>query len=205
MPREMTGLSGIRRLHFSCSYKLRSTLPVVSQLTSLESLWISNGPNCNPDLDTLIGENAEKIPSEIGKLVALTALTLSQYRVKGTIPPQLQILSGLEELNLPENLLTGSLSSTLFGLTGLTSLSLKENGGLGGAIPNEIGQLTRLQSLDLDNCSFSKIPDELGSLPALEELYLGQALASSRRIRSIPASLGNLRQLRRLHLSMRNK
>ena len=78
----------------------------------------------------------------------------------------------------------------------VTSLALDFN-GLGGTIPPALGQLTRLQRLDLGgNQLTGVIPPELGKLTLLQELELG----GNRLSGGIPSELGQLTKLQRLEL-----
>ena len=73
---------------------------------------------------------------------------------------------------------------------------LHEN-GLNGTLPNEIGQLEKLTSLDLvQNRLIGSIPSQLGKLTALDSLALNQ----NQLIGSIPDELGKLRELTLLYL-----
>ena len=90
-------------------------------------------------------------------------------------------------ISLPINNLTGSIPAELGNLTALTTLQLNDN-NLTGSIPAELGNLTALAGLFLESNELSgPIPAELGNLTALMTLYLfGNNLTGS-----IPAELGN--------------
>ena len=71
------------------------------------------------------------------------------------------------------------------------------NRELSGSIPAELGQLTKLEQLNLyENELSGSIPSSLGNLTDLTDLRLGRNELSG----SIPAALGNLTNLRRLIL-----
>ena len=71
-------------------------------------------------------------------------------------------------------------------------------GSLTGPIPPELGNLARLEYLDLHNTRLTAIPPELGNLASLELLYLNNA----RHLTGpIPPELGNLASLERLYLN----
>ena len=98
-----------------------------------------------------------------------------------------------------ENWLTGAVSSW-YGITvkdgRVTAINLRSN-NLYGEIPQDIGNLTQLDTLDLrDNYLNGIIPDEIGNLSKLLLLDLGWNRLSG----NIPASLGNLTQLIDLYL-----
>ena len=94
------------------------------------------------------------------------------------------------------NLDGGYLPSDLGSLSRLRFLNLNNN-QLSGEIPAKLGNLASLEHLDLGyNRLSGKIPAELGNLANLERLYLGGNQLSGK----IPAELGNLANLERLYL-----
>ena len=99
-----------------------------------------------------------------------------------------------------EGTLKGSIPAELGQLTNLSSLYLNDN-ELTGSIPAELGQLTNLRRLYLmDNKLTGSIPAELGQLTNLKIL----ALYENELTGSIPAELGQLTNLQELML-MDNK
>jgi len=62
-------------------------------------------------------------------------------------------------------------------------------------LPESIGQLKFLQTLDLRNNNLTELPDSIGKLEILEELIL-----HDNALKSIPESIGNLKNLGILHL-----
>jgi len=62
-------------------------------------------------------------------------------------------------------------------------------------LPESIGQLKFLQTLDLRNNNLTELPESIGKLKILEELIL-----HDNALRSIPESIGNLKNLGILHL-----
>ena len=95
------------------------------------------------------------------------------------------------------NQLRGTIPSELGSLTSLRWLNL-ENSQLSGAIPPELGSLTNLEHLALwDNELTGEIPAELGSLTNLQSLGLG----GNRLTGEIPAELGRLTNLEGLYLA----
>ena len=95
------------------------------------------------------------------------------------------------------NQLRGTIPSELGSLTNLRWLNL-ENSQLSGAIPPELGRLTNLEHLVLwDNELTGEIPAELGGLAKLQSLGLG----GNRLTGEIPAELGRLTNLEGLYLA----
>jgi Leucine-rich repeat (LRR) protein len=73
------------------------------------------------------------------------------------------------EINLAEHNLIGTLVSEI-GVLGssLQSLILKDNPSLTGDLPSEVGQLTKLSTLDVSGCNFSgHLPHEVGGLSSI--------------------------------------
>ena len=100
-------------------------------------------------------------------------------------------------LNIPSKNLSGSIPAELGNLSSLKQLVL-ENNQLSGSIPAELGNLSTIEVLDLSENQLSgSIPAELGNLSSLINLYLqGNQLTGS-----IPAELGNLSTIEVLNLS----
>lgn len=197
MPLQIAGLGGLRSIDFSQVPRFGPAMEAFVQLSSLGSLKVSDA--------TL----NERIPLRLGELSALTMLELERTKLVGSIPPQLSQLASLKNLSLSHQQFSGSIPSELMKITTLASLELN-NGASGkkliGPIPSEIGNLSHLRFLSLEGNSFNYIPNELGTLPVLEELYLEQAFISRdkpRNFRSIPSSFGGLRKLKALDLGTR--
>ncbi|MHA2474974.1 MAG: leucine-rich repeat domain-containing protein, partial [Promethearchaeota archaeon] len=66
-------------------------------------------------------------------------------------------------------------------------------------LPESIGQLKFLQTLDLRNNNLTELPESIGKLEFLEELIL-----HDNALKSIPESIGNLKNLGLLHLDNNN-
>ncbi|KAI5659304.1 hypothetical protein M9H77_28097 [Catharanthus roseus] len=98
----------------------------------------------------------------------------------------------ITQLSLSTMGLSGNLSSNIGGLPELTLLDLSFNPDLTGSLPQEVGNLQKLEILVLAGCSFTgNIPNELGNLTQLSFL----ALNSNNFSGEIPCSLGNLTKL----------
>ena len=99
-------------------------------------------------------------------------------------------------LHLISNRLTGEIPAELGNLTNLEELSLDDN-QLTGEIPAELGNLAILEWLILDrNQLTGEIPAELGNLTNLEWLTMN----TNQLTGEIPAELGNLANLEELSL-----
>lgn len=82
-------------------------------------------------------------------------------------------------------------------LNNLVSLNLMYNQL--GALPAEIGNLTKLEELMADGCGLTTLPKEIGGLISLKRLTL-----QSNGMTSVPDEIGNLPALEVLDLSYRN-
>ncbi|XP_015879654.3 MDIS1-interacting receptor like kinase 2-like [Ziziphus jujuba] len=136
------------------------------------------------------------LPSSVGQLTKLTALSLYSNRISGSIPPEIGKLTNLTYLDLDDNNLIGQLPPILGQLTNLSYLYLNSN-HLNGSIPLSIGQLVKLDSLFLNgNMLSGPLPPTLGHLTNLVELRL----ESNKFNGSIPPEIGNLINLESLGL-----
>ena len=92
--------------------------------------------------------------------------------------------------------MSGTIPSEIGNLTSLRDLELDDN-QLSGTIPSEIGNLTSLRDLELDDNQLSgTIPSEIGNLTSLSTLWLFDNQLSG----PIPSEIGNLTSLSILEL-----
>ena len=89
--------------------------------------------------------------------------------------------------------LTGAVPAEIGRLTSLEVLGLNDNQLT--SVPAEIGQLTSLAALNLGNNRLTSVPAEIGQLTSLRELYLDH-----NSLTSVPAEIGQLTSLNGLHL-----
>jgi hypothetical protein len=106
--------------------------------------------------------------------------------------------SGATELDLSDRWDSGSpklteLPESLGQLTQLQSLDLGDNQLT--VLPEWLGQLTQLRSLRLSKNQLTVLPEWLGQLTQLQLLYIG-----SNRLASLPQSLGRLAKLQQLQI-----
>ena len=128
----------------------------------------------------------------------VTAIDLTSSRLRCAIPSELGNLLFLESLVLSNNEFTGTVPTELGKLTNLHTLNLmKQKRKLVGSIPEELGQLTNLRYLDLSYNSITMpIPSSIGSLARLEVLELSNNFING----TFPDSLRNLRRLEVLNM-----
>ena len=102
------------------------------------------------------------------------------------------------ELRLVRNNLSGRIPAEIGNLSRLRTLDLQSN-SLKGPIPAAIGRLSRLEELNLSfNPLGAEIPAVIGNLSNLRTLSIGYASLRG----SIPAELGELARLEKLELSL---
>ena len=101
----------------------------------------------------------------------------------------------IEGTNRASYKLRGTIPEELGDLSNLRTLNLSRN-YLVGTIPEELGDLDMLRTLNLSDNGLTYIPEELGDLDMLRTLNL-----SRNKLSSNPASLGSLPNLRVLDLS----
>ena len=127
----------------------------------------------------------------------VTELRLTQNRLSGTIPAELDGLAELESVSFFVNQLSGSIPPTLGNLVKLQTLWLSSN-DLTGPIPPELARLANVSQLGLaGNALSGAIPSELGGLANLNNLDLGGNQLSG----TVPSELGGLANLEHLRLS----
>ncbi|XP_070680534.1 probable LRR receptor-like serine/threonine-protein kinase At3g47570 isoform X1 [Malus domestica] len=125
----------------------------------------------------------------LGNLRNLGVLILGRNPLNAPLPISFQNYStSLQKISLSECKLKGSIPNDIGNLSSLISLNLVSN-QLSGLIPTSIGRLGSLQGLYLvDNKLQGYIPDKLCQLNKLSVLYLSQNQLSG----FIPSCLGNL-------------
>ncbi len=141
----------------------------------------------------LSGNSFSSIPHEIGNLTQLITLCIAGNQLS-TIPAELGNLPVLSTLELHENRITGVLFPQVGNLTNLEFLTLNNN--LLTGLPSQIGNLTKLNDLYLSYNQISTLPAEIGNMTMCRFLEL-----SHNRIVSLPLQIGNLSQLNYLDLS----
>lgn len=151
-----------------------------------------DGVECDEtDQETVVGIDLKNqhfigtIPPELGKLVTLEYVKLSQNLIEGSIPTEFANLPHLEDLQLGQNLLTGYLP--VFASRMLKTLNLANN-KLFGYLPANIGDRhARLEFVDLTGNSFhGEIPDSISSMTKLKTF----AISDNEFSGTIPTALG---------------
>ncbi|KAM0839898.1 hypothetical protein ACQ4PT_060015 [Festuca glaucescens] len=137
------------------------------------------------------------IPADIGNLIGLNRLQITNTFISGEIPESIGKLSNMIELG---NQLSGKIPDSIQKCVVLEWLLL-DNNSFEGSIPQSFKNLKGLNKLNLTMNKFSgNIPESLGSIENLQELYLAHNKLSG----SIPTVLKNLTSLSKLDVSFNN-
>ncbi|XP_030930530.1 receptor-like protein kinase 7 [Quercus lobata] len=138
------------------------------------------------------------IMDDLKNCVKLQYLDLSHNLFTGWSVPEISSLSQLRYLHLNLSGFSGTFPwKSLQNMTGLVSLSLGDNPFNPSPFPNEVLLLTNLTWLYLSNCSIQgTIPAEIGNLKELINLEL----ADNNMTVKIPVEIGNLVNLWQLEL-----
>ncbi|KAL3784569.1 hypothetical protein HJC23_010693 [Cyclotella cryptica] len=131
------------------------------------------------------------LPSEIGNLKNISKVTLDDNDFTGTLPSEMYNWKGLTQLSLSQNEFTGTLLSELGNFIKLTNLSLSDNQFM-GTLPSEISNLIELAALNVSTNEFSgTFPSEIGKLTKLTELHF----SNNQFTGTIPSEVGFLRNM----------
>lgn len=117
---------------------------------------------------------AGQVPTEVGNLVNLQELRISNCSLTG-VPPSIFNISSLTIIDFTSNNLSGSLPDHMIDNvhSNLKELYLTSN-HLTGQIPSSIWKLRSLERLSLSHNEWiGSLPKEIGNLTMLKYLYLG--------------------------------
>ena len=111
------------------------------------------------------------LPEEIGNLTELTDLRVNSNKLTGSLPETLFELTKLQKLYFQNNDLTGTLPANLTRLTNLSELYIDRNKNLGGSLPENIGDMTSLTSMNISQTAIGgSIPQSLSKCTSLKNL-----------------------------------
>ena len=181
IPEVVFSNTSLKKLVFS-----RNSLPAfpekLTQLTELRNLDLSMNPFV-------------EISEKIGELRKLRKLNLS-YNSHTTFPESFANLTLLEELLMYYNYKLEVIPDVVTRLPALRLLNFSHNIEL-KKIPENIGDLSRLETLNLNDTAIDQLPDSLGQLQNLRHLYLKDT-----GIKKLPDSFVQLKNLQHLNIGI---
>ncbi|KAL9261088.1 Polygalacturonase inhibitor-like protein [Drosera capensis] len=173
----------------------------------LVSAWELNTDCCNgwgitcnsdgrvTDFYASFSNNPFKIPSSIGELDYLEAMTFSDLpNLTGTIPRTITKLKYLQSIRISNTRLSGHVPEFLGQIQSLQSIDLEAN-NLSGSIPLSLGKLQCLSTLNLyGNHLHGPIPDIFSSLNRTFNVQnpLTIVLSNNELSGELPKSMGNV-------------
>ena len=159
---------------------LKGTIPPeVGLLSGLLRVDLDGGPS---------GFLTGPLPSELGRLNRLESFSARGNQLSGSIPPELGNWAQIRGIDLSFNNLLGELPTSFGSMKWLTELTLEMNELSGPLPPMAIGQLTNLFKMGLGGNQFTgAIPPEIGLLTKLRYLYL-----ELNEFTYLPTEIGNL-------------
>jgi uncharacterized protein (TIGR02996 family) len=193
----------LRRLSCFQAKSLERIPDAIGRIATLEELdlrWcaITELPDSFGDLANLrkleINSNKlARVPASLGKLRQLEKLELFSNQLT-TLPDELAALDRVTEVTLQANRFV-TLPSCLAAMP-IRRINLGQNPLDLAAAFRFLATIPTLRQLAIASSGLTSIPDELGLLVQLESLDL-----SYNRLASLPASIGNLTQLRTLSVT----
>lgn len=176
MPDDDTLQSPLLRAAYALGVLYYSTNDGNNSQWNTDDHWISPTPVCQwygidcEDQRRIVHLNLTNnnlrgsLPTEVQLLSDLRVFDVSQNSLQGTVPESIgNAMTVLEYLVWNENAFSGTLPTTWRNMSNLVNAQLYQN-QLHGSLPTELNQWTRLQTLAIQNNSFS------GSVPYLQGL-----------------------------------
>ncbi|KAL2492266.1 Leucine-rich repeat protein kinase family protein [Abeliophyllum distichum] len=186
IPDKIHRLQSLEYLDLSWNFLYGFIPPTLSRVDKLQILKLDgnflNGTfpdwfDSFPNLTSLSLRNnllSGSLPSSIQRITTLTALVLSSNTIYGKLP-DLSTLYSLQWLDLSDNRFNSELPNMPKGLKTI----LLNNNSFSGRIPQQYGQMNRLQQIDLSfNALKGTPPAGLFSLPGIISLNLASNMLS---------------------------
>ncbi|XP_057839989.2 disease resistance protein RUN1 isoform X2 [Cryptomeria japonica] len=183
IPNSIGRLQGLKCINISYCESLEDLPEEFCNLQSLEWLKLSH---CS---------RLSSLPSRLGDLINLRYLDLEEFKKLQTLPDSFKQLRHLQHLNLHGCEELTLRSDMLESIGNLEYLNF-EGCWKVEQLPNQITHQVCLRELHVKHTSIREVPSDIGELRKLEVLDIG-----SRFLTSLPYSLGNLSSLTRLELS----
>lgn len=162
IPTWFGSLSELRALSLSNNSFSGLIPPSLSNLTKLEFLLLSD--------NSLEGT----VPAEIANLHSLVSFFVQYNKLSGSLPPGIFNITTLKAIGVMKNFLSGNIPDDLCGrLPSIGFLGVSFN-QFSGRIPQNLSQCSKLRHLSLSYNNFTAtfVPEEIGNLGNLEELFL---------------------------------
>lgn len=171
------------------SPRMRDSLALVAIYHALNGPNWQNTWDLNDPMDEWFSDIVLSFDGT-GEVILLSLSNADKQNIQGKIPPEIGNLLRLDALMLSdiEGLSESIIPPEVGNLTNLTTFSI-DNCDVGGEIPREIGNLSNLSTLIINNTNVTgSIPAEIGNLVSLSSL----AIANNNITGSIPPEIGNL-------------
>ncbi|PQP95670.1 putative LRR receptor-like serine/threonine-protein kinase [Prunus yedoensis var. nudiflora] len=132
----------------------------------ISSVSVMNSSRSLVHVDLSSNNLDSSIPDDFGNMSSLASLDLSGSRLKGGIPNSFAKLCRLRELYLGNNSLSGQLSDIIDILSKcahntLEHLDISDNHGIMGSVPENIGQMSKLETIDFGGNSLEGVISEI--------------------------------------------
>ncbi|KAL8090680.1 hypothetical protein AgCh_039931 [Apium graveolens] len=163
--------------------KLRSLPDTSCNLRALKILRIDN---C---------EGLEALPEKLGNMESLIKINACGLNVS-KLPDSIGCLSKLVKLKLDLNRKLETLPNTICSLRALEALSINHCTNV-KELPVKLGDIESLRELNVEGLTISKLPDSIGSLSKLVELYV----CNNKKLETLPDTIGELRSLEILSIA----
>ncbi len=159
----------------------------------------SNSPNDEPNLLDLSYLDLKELDTALfiylnNKSPDDISTVLLNNNLISELPPLISLFQNVYTLDLSSNQLR-FLSQDICKLTNLRTLIVKDNLLEDSSLPKDLGNLIKLESINLSGNLFTQFPYQLLDIHSLKEIYLG-----SNKICSLPRSYENLQALEVLYL-----
>ncbi|KAK2634831.1 hypothetical protein Ddye_029623 [Dipteronia dyeriana] len=165
---------------FMKMHKLRF-LKFDSSLSGKNANRVQNSPHLYLSklvtVDLSSSNKLKSLPNNIFELKSLKHLNLTRCSKLDKLPDEIGTLDSLRDFEAKGSAIK-EVPSSIIHLNNLQKLSFERCKGhdmVGLSLPPLSG-LHSLRELDLTNCAITKLPDSLGSLSSLKELYLGRTI-----------------------------
>ena len=162
-----------------------------------------NGDNDSPpaifaglEAMDLRGNQLRSVPMSLGRLSVLTNLNISRNQLSTASLETICCVTSIRELRLSDNQLRGTLPDCIGNLENIESLDLHNNSLT--AIPNSLGKLSKLRHLDVSSNQLPNLPME-----AIFDLPIMEIIASRNKIGGslLPTNIPQVPFLQKLDLS----